>query len=47
MSSDTYGWSMLASSLESWAWKARVFQVPQVSPVKASVDVWPAQGPAG
>src|ERR1700729_4208236 len=46
MSSLTYGSSMLASSAESWAWKASVFQVPQESPVKASVEGWPDHGPA-
>src|SRR5260370_39205276 len=38
---------MVAASGESWAWKARVFQVPQVSPVKGSADVRADHGPAG
>ena len=38
---------MLASSADSWVWKASVFHVPQVSPVKASVEVCPDHGPAG
>ena len=38
---------MLASSADSSAWNASVFHVPHVSPVKASVEVWPDQGPAG
>ena len=47
MSSETYGSSMLDSSAASWTWNASVFHVPQVSPVNASVDVWPDHGPAG
>ena len=38
---------MLPSSWLSWAWEARVFQVPWVSPVNAIALRWSAQGPEG
>ena len=47
MSLLTYGSPIVASSGTSAASVARVFHVPQASPVKAMAEVWSDQGPAG
>ena len=47
MSLLTYGSPIVASSGTKAASAARVFQVPQASPVKAIAEVWSDHGPAG